>query len=142
MHKLSSDRGVAALEAALILPIILAISFGLVEFGLLMYNKQVITNAAREGARRGIVQAVPRIPYSNGTDGIADTVHAYADGHLVTFDPAKPVPSVSVPAICSDFGDDLNVTVSYPYQFLVVPNFIPGLAKTMTLTSASVMKCE
>ncbi len=142
MIRLSTERGAAALEAALVLPLILAITFGLVEFGLLIYNKQVITNAAREGARRGIVQEMPRVQYSNGTDGIADVVHAYADQHLVTFDSVKPVPNVSVSAICSGFGDDLTVTVTYPYRFLVVPNFIPGLSNTMTLTSASVMRCE
>jgi Flp pilus assembly protein TadG len=142
MIRPSSEKGAAALEAALVLPLILAITFGLIEFGLLMYNKQVITNAAREGARRGIVQAVPRIPYSNGTDGIADVVHLYADRHLVTFASAKPVPDVTVPAICNTFEDNLNVTVSYPYRFLVASNFIPGLSNTMTLTSVSVMRCE
>jgi len=142
MKTLSSRKGVAALEMALVMPVLLVLTFGLVEFGLLMYNQQVITNAAREGARRGIVQASPRIPYSNGVDGIADTVHAYADAHLVTFGATRPVPAVDVPAICTAFADNLSVTVTYPYTFLVIPNFVPGLGPSLTITSAAVMKCE
>ena len=61
MKSLFSDRGVAAVEFALILPLLLALTFGLIEFGLFMYNQQVLTNAAREGARAGIVQHDPRI---------------------------------------------------------------------------------
>jgi Flp pilus assembly protein TadG len=45
------DRGAAAVEFALILPLLLLLVFGIVEFGLLL-NKQVsVSNAAREGAR-------------------------------------------------------------------------------------------
>lgn len=141
MTRLFSPRGAAAVEMAIILPLLLAITFGLIEFGLLMYNQQVITNAAREGARRGIVQAVPRIPYSNGVDGIADVVHAYADTHLVTFSSTSQLPTVTANE-CVGFADDLTVSVTYPYTFLAAPSFIPGLANLITLSSVSVMKCE
>lgn len=137
MNRRKSERGAAAIEMAIVLPLLLAITFGLIEFGLLMYNQQVITNAAREGARRGIVQAVPRVD----PVVIADTVHAYADSHLVTFASTSTLPAV-VTNQCADFGDDLTVSVTYPYTFLAAPTFIPGLANLMTLSSVSVMKCE
>ena len=50
-----NQRGASAVEFALILPILICVLFGIVEFGLLMYDKAVITNASREGARAGIV---------------------------------------------------------------------------------------
>ena len=137
MKNLFSHKGVAALELALLMPILLALTFGLIEFGLLMYNQQVITNAAREGARRGIVQHVPHIQ----TTEIEQTVHNYADTHLVTFG-ASTVPTVSVPAICAAFGDNLTVTVTYPYTFLVITNFTPGLGNLLNIRSEAVMKCE
>lgn len=138
MKKLFSCDGVAAIEAALVLPILFALTFGLIEFGLAIYNKQVITNAAREGARRGIVQEVPRVTKAV----IEDVVHQYADAHLITFDSAKPPPQVDVPAVCTGFGADLSVAVTYPYTFLVVKNFVPGLGPLLTLKTVSVMKCE
>jgi Flp pilus assembly protein TadG len=138
MNTLSSSKGAAAVEMAIILPLLVLLTFGLIEFGLLMYNQQVITNAAREGARFGIVQATPR----NEADAIANIVHGYADAHLVTFASINEPPTVTVPNTCVSFGDDLNVTVTYPYSFLVASHFIPGLSNLITLTSFSVMKCE
>jgi Flp pilus assembly protein TadG len=44
------QNGGAAVEFAIILPLLIALLFGIVEFGLLLYNKQIITNASREGA--------------------------------------------------------------------------------------------
>lgn len=45
------QRGVAAVEFAFILPVLLLLLFGIINFGLLMYDLSVVTNAAREGAR-------------------------------------------------------------------------------------------
>lgn len=45
------DSGQSALEFALILPILLAVVVGIFEFGITWNRKQVLTNAAREGAR-------------------------------------------------------------------------------------------
>jgi len=53
--KTKRQSGQALVELALVLPLLLILAFGIVEFGLLMYNKAVITNASREGARVGIV---------------------------------------------------------------------------------------
>lgn len=56
------QRGVAAVEFALILPLLIVVLFGIVDFGLMIYNKAMITNAAREGARAGIVLRNPPMP--------------------------------------------------------------------------------
>jgi Flp pilus assembly protein TadG len=45
------ERGAAAIEAALILPMFFACLFGVLEAGRFMNTEQVLTNAAREGAR-------------------------------------------------------------------------------------------
>jgi Flp pilus assembly protein TadG len=52
---LRGRRGGAILEAALVLPILLALSFGMVEFGYFLFVKHTLQAAAREGARIGIV---------------------------------------------------------------------------------------
>ena len=70
-----------AIESALLFPLLILILFGMIEFGLLMYNRQVLTNASREGARFGIVQDAPRRTAAD----IEDEVEDYCEGYLVTF---------------------------------------------------------
>ncbi len=49
------QQGVAAVEFALALPLLLMLIFGLIDFGLAMYAKGLITNASQEGARFGAI---------------------------------------------------------------------------------------
>ena len=50
-------EGAAALEFALVLPLLVILLFGIIDFGYLMFTVSTMNNAAREGARRGAVQA-------------------------------------------------------------------------------------
>jgi Flp pilus assembly protein TadG len=138
MKKLHNTQGIAALEFALILPFLLALIFGIIEFSFLMYDKQVITNASREGARYGIVQSVPRL--SKGE--IEDVVNYYCANHLITFG-AKSPPTITVDWTGVDFGDNLTVNVQYFYQFILFPKFVNSRFSTgINLTAETVMKYE
>src|SRR5688500_19082827 len=48
-------RGGALIEAALVMPILLGLCFGMVEFGYFFFVKHTLQAAARDGARMGIV---------------------------------------------------------------------------------------
>lgn len=48
-------RGAAAAEFALVLPIFLTLTFGMIELGRVIMVHQILTNGAREGARYAIV---------------------------------------------------------------------------------------
>ena len=50
-----SDRGATIVEAAFVLPLMLAFIFGLVDLGMWTFNSNQATNAARDGARVGIL---------------------------------------------------------------------------------------
>ena len=50
-----NQRGAALIEAAITIPIILLIAVGIFEFGRAYQTWQVLTNAAREGARMAIL---------------------------------------------------------------------------------------
>ena len=55
MTMIRNEKGGSLVEFAIITPLLFVILFGIFESGLLLYNKAVITNASREGARAGIV---------------------------------------------------------------------------------------
>ncbi len=139
-RRFSSQQGASLVEFALVLPLLMIILWGMVEFGLLLYNKQVITNASREGARAGIVAQSPRVTAGE----IATVVNNYCATYLVTF--GGGALSVSSSSTGTSFGDPLTVTVTYPYQFLVFQNianaFFGGSFGTITLTAVTVMRYE
>ena len=55
MKRLKSQRGAALLEAAITIPLLLLVSVGIFEFGRAFQTWQIITNAAREGARLAVL---------------------------------------------------------------------------------------
>ncbi len=140
IKRLRCQKGVAAVEFAIILPVLMLIIFGIIEFGLLMYDKQVITNASREGARAGIVVGVSRVD----DDGILEMMDRYIANHLITFGatPSLDITIEPVDRTDMDFGDELTVTVTYDYDFLVLPNFVADFAGVQTLATTTVMKMQ
>ncbi|UCE94734.1 MAG: pilus assembly protein, partial [Flavobacteriaceae bacterium] len=81
IHSLEDQRGASAVEFAIILPLLLVFLFGIIEFSIMFYDKAVITNASREGARTGIVFDNPRISETQ----IQSVVQDYAENRLITF---------------------------------------------------------
>ena len=75
----NSEKGASAVEFALVLPLLLALLFGTIEFGLLMYDKAMLTNACREGARFGIISASPR----KTPDEITTVINQYCASNLI-----------------------------------------------------------
>ena len=59
--KLKNQRGASAVEFAVVLFPLVLLVFGIIDFGFLLYNKAMLTNASREGARAGIVSQSPRV---------------------------------------------------------------------------------
>ncbi len=137
MRKSQNQKGVAVVEFALVLPMLLVLAFGIIEFSLILFDKAVITNASREGARAGIVAGDPRVSDA----AIIGVANNYFSTHVVSLGPNNPS-SVTVAREGNNFGDDLTVTVSYSYGFLVLPNFVTGITGPLTLTATTVMKME
>ncbi len=139
------EKGVASVEFALILPVLLLMLFLIIEFSIILYDKAVITNASREGARNGIVySAPPRI----SVGAITATVNNYCATNLISFGASTPVTAVPNGA-CVNSGDLLMVDVTYTYSFFAVPNilkFTSGgghtIASGITLTGKTAMRCE
>jgi len=116
-------KGISSVEFAIVLPLILLVVFGMIQFAIGWWLSQVITNAAREGARFGIVVSDPPIRdsevivrvqnylNSSGVDASQATVSVtYANG-------GAPVDFANC-----DSGCQVGVLVSVP-----VTNLIPVL---------------
>jgi TadE-like protein len=138
-----STKGGAAVEFALILPVLILILFGIVEFSLIMYDKAVITNASREGARQGIIYRADGGVYSPLTVAeIQTAVMNYLNSsHLYCLrTPLDPIvePLPDTPSLRM-----LTVRVTYRYNFLIIPN-IPGvnMVDHVDLTSETVIRME
>ncbi|MCO5106585.1 MAG: pilus assembly protein [Burkholderiaceae bacterium] len=115
-------RGVSAIELAILLPLLLVVFAGAVDFGLMLYDKAVITNAAREAARAGIMLREPRLTkaqietiatdycYTRPVSGLRQplTITLIGDGTCTA--------AATVPNPITSLQSDLTVTVSYTYR--------------------------
>lgn len=144
VKKIRTQGGAAAIEFALVLPLLIALLFGIIEFSLVLYDKAMITNASREGARQGIVfRVVPvtgdRLPLSEGEIGAV--VNSYLANRLITF--GGPVTATTTAARAGTYPDEmLTVNVGYTYTFLVLPGFVAGLVGGINLDAQTVMRME
>ncbi len=67
----SADGGAAAVEMALVLPFLMIVLMGIIEFGRVLYSHQVITNAAREASRASATDFEPYTDAANRVLGPA-----------------------------------------------------------------------
>ena len=137
MKIIKCQKGAAAVEFAIIAPLLFTIMFGIIEFGLLFYDKAVITNASREGARYGILWGTNRPSVAE----IEAKVASYTTDRLITFGSAEP-PTTTVVGIGGVAGEDLTVTVVYQNNFLLIPNFVDTLLGVTTLSARTIMRFE
>jgi Flp pilus assembly protein TadG len=127
--------GTAAVEFALILPILMLLLLGCIDFGRFPHSYIAVTNAARAGAGFGSVN-----PYSTATATTwkADIKQAVVDeiSKLDGFDKTQ----LNVTSTYIDEGNGLwrvKVTVSYPFQTVV--NW-PGLPNNVTMQQTAVLR--
>jgi len=128
-------KGSQVVEFALILPMLLIVVFGIVDFGLAIFDKAIVTNAAREAARAGVVFAPTRLTETE----IRQIALNYCSNNLVTFGTTVS-PNVAVVGAGGAAGAPLQVTVTYPYTYLVIGRFVP--LPNLNLTAQAVMRME
>jgi Flp pilus assembly protein TadG len=119
-HASSSERGVAAIEFALVLPLLILLIFGMIEFGRAYNAKITVTHAAREGVRELAI-----------TDnvGAATSKAATAAGSLAVTATAGGSP-------CSP-GGTVTMTVAHSFSYNI-PFFGTG---SINLSDTAQMRC-
>ena len=135
------ERGVQLVEMALVFPVLLFMTAGIVDFGLMLNSYQVLTNAAREGARYAAIQGVvddeavrarveTYVTAAGLTGGVASTV---ATAVNIGSGGVTPFPAA-------------QVEVSYEHAVLMLRPVAPLLAsvfpETVTLRATATMRLE
>ena len=119
------------MEFALVAPLLFMVILGMIEFGRMSMVQQVITNASREGARRGVLDGAT-------TSEVTTAVKSYLTGASVKDATVTVTPN---PPNSAGFGEPVTVTVSVPFNkvtWLPKPMFLSG----KTLTAQSIMRRE
>jgi Flp pilus assembly protein TadG len=134
MRSIRRDRGAAAVELGILLPLLLLIVLGIIDFGRMLNAQVTLTQAAREGSR------------------LAALGNADADVTTRTQDAATSLESVGVSiTACPDgsgSGSDARVTATYTFEFVTPVGDIGamfgggGYGDPITLSAEGVMPCE
>jgi Flp pilus assembly protein TadG len=140
MKRIRNQRGAALLETAITIPLILGVCVAIFEFGRAYQTWQVLTNAAREGARVAILA-------ESTDDAVTAAVRNYMQSGQL---PAHATANVNVERTVP-FGANTasRVTVSYPFNFTML-NPVMQLLKsgstagqgTTMMQSAALMRNE
>jgi len=125
-----SERGSTAVEFALILPILATLAFGAIDFGRMLWFKEVLVNAARVGARQGTLFAS-----GNGQTEIEAAVAA----SLVAGGVDASGLTVVANGVGSPQGQPLNVVATIPWNYFVIDRLVPALSTPNLQASVTMM---
>ena len=141
---LRNNRGQALVEFALLLPVVLLILFGIVEFGRAWQTKQTLTDAAREAARVAVV----------GNDELTqDSVQARVDSIVKAAGISPGTVALTYPLGCRftgcspllGTGETTAVTLTIAnYQFAVIHRLVTLVTSNgvVSLSSTAQMRIE
>lgn len=139
----------------LILPVLLLLVLGIVNFGYLFGQKLSLNQAVREGARMAVVPgtnngtdvdttAEIRSKVQGGTGGLIPGTVSVVVKNQALFDPNDPTKGVVTQGCKSagmKVGDQLRVEATYLTGGIITMP-LPVLPNTVTLKSAAVYRCE
>ena len=157
--KPSTESGGALVEFAIVALLLLLLVGGIIEFGLLYYNKQVITNASREGARAGAIFKISKDANGNPLldeddnpikitvteSEIENIVTSYCANRLLSFgaDNSLIVNATGVDTL--NYPQDFTVEVKFTHTFLfssLLKIFGADFGPDIEISSTTVMKME
>ena len=116
------------MEFALVVPLLLVLVMGIVEFGRAYHLQTTLSGAAREGVREMALHNNPTD--ARGATKAAAPQLALTDSQIAVT-PSSCVASAGAPAATA------TVTVSYPMPFIT-----DFFGSTITLTGKGVMRCN
>jgi Flp pilus assembly protein TadG len=143
MNTRNRERGSAMVETAICIPLLLVLMVGIFEVGRAYETWQVLTNAAREGARAAVMP-------TSDPNNTRELIRQYmANGQLVNS--ATAVVSIDEGASINVNGTAVSaslVTVDYPFTFIMLQPIVrlvsPGatVGGPITMRATAVMRNE
>jgi Flp pilus assembly protein TadG len=143
------ESGSSLVEQALVLATLLAVMFGIIDFGRALYTYHFVSEAAREATRWASVRGNTCVGLTGGCPAGPGDVQTYVTNVSgMGLEPAKittttswPIQSYSSPTCAGNIKNNpgcvVQVKVDYAFQF-VVP-FVPSAAFTMSSTSQMII---
>lgn len=137
-----NSRGAAAVEFAIVLPVLLLLVMGIIEFGLLMKDYLAVSHASREGARYAAVLPYDSSFMSNVRARVKDASGGItledSDITVCYYKQPSGTPSTDFSNVAS--GDEVEVTTTYAHSF--VTGYIPSMVGTKILVGRTAMRRE
>ncbi len=112
-------RGAAAVEMAIVLPIFFMVVMGIVEFGRAMMVGQLVTNAARFGARTSAVDGATNVSVTTAVQNFVSTSAGVAPTDVtvtIVVTPGVGNPNPANNLSIAQAKDICNVSVKVPYN--------------------------
>jgi Flp pilus assembly protein TadG len=143
IRRLAGQRGQALIETALTLPIVLVISISIFEFGRALQVWQLLTNAAREGAR---VAVLPGATSAGTKQRVLDYMAAGGlpnrNANQITVNSNAQIIMSGNPVSAS------QITVAYPFNFMLLNPIMQLIVRgsrvgaPITMTASALMRNE
>jgi Flp pilus assembly protein TadG len=112
--KRTRRRGAAIIEAAVVMPLVILLVFGVIEYGWMLLRCQDISNAARAGARAGVRFGASAATATDAVTTAMTNSGLQGSGYVVTLTPSDPT-TLSP-------GQPLTVQISVPYSNIAAIN--------------------
>lgn len=124
-----AEQGQALVELALVLPVLIMLAFGIIEFGRVFNAYLVVNQSAREGARQGIVGA---------TDSEIITA---VNNSASTLNTANLTITITPSQTYRIRGASLAVSVKYPVS-IYIPLLSAVIPNPLDVNGKTVMRVE
>lgn len=125
--KLSDERGQTMTEFAIVLPVLVVLLFGIIQFGILFNNYVTLTDAARAGARAAAVSRQASDPTGTADAAVRASASDLNQGNL-----GVNVSSAWTP------GAPVTVKATYPYSI----NLLGWVVSSGNLTTSTTEAVE